>query len=100
MMTEYEKRKVEAIEAVATALRDIGAAMHLSYLLDREIYRKNYPEKKEVRDALITRPETAEDKARKNQGATDETDEEWIGRREQKVLATEEARRQKKGRTT
>lgn len=98
-MIEF-KRQVEAIEAVATALRDIGASMHLSYQLERAKFNKAYPEKKEVRDALITRPETAEDKARKNQGATDETDDEWVGRREQKVLATEEARRQKKGRTT
>lgn len=98
-MTEFEERQIEAFTAIGSALRDISAAIRLRYMVEREMFNKLYPAKGEVRDATITHPQTTEEKVRQSQGATDETDEEWIGRREQKILAANEARRQKKGST-
>lgn len=73
--------------AMAAALRDIATAMHLSQQMERERFERQYPEKKEGRDATVTHRQTEEERLRESQGATPESDAEWIGRREAEVRA-------------
>lgn len=102
MPDDVEKRGLEALERVGEALRDMAASMHLTYLLERERFSKQYPEKKEIRDALVTHPQTDEEKIRESQGDSDETDAEWVGQRERRFEEAEAAKaaRQKKRRPT
>lgn len=101
-MTDEQANALEVaaynLGSIATALRDIAVSMHLSYQLERERYERQYPDKKEVREALITHRQTEEERIRETQGATGESDEEWIGRRESQVVEdhAKEATRPKK----
>ncbi len=87
VMFNLREREVIALEGIGTALRDIAASMSLSYRLEREKFHKQYPIRGEVRDAEITHLQTEEEKIREGQGATDETDDEWVGSRQAKFEA-------------
>lgn len=83
---ELREREVRALEQMGAGLRDLSATLHLFYL-------RMYPAKAEVRDATVTHIQTDEEKMRADQGASDESDAAWIGRREQEFNARPERRR-------
>lgn len=93
------REQTEAIQSVASALRGIGAAIHNLYTLERERFNKQYPEKRSATDATITHRQTEEERLREEQGATDESIDEWMGRREIQFEATQARRRQKESRS-
>ena len=75
------------MEQMGAGLRDLAATLHLFYL-------RMYPVKGEARDATVTHRQTDEEKMRADQGASDESDAEWIGRREAEFDAHPTARAQ------
>jgi hypothetical protein len=89
-MTDEETNALEVaaynLGSIATALRDIGIALHVSNQLERERFERQYPGKKEVRDAIVTHRQTEEERLREAQGASDESDQEWTGWREKKFV--------------
>jgi hypothetical protein len=94
-MGDLELRKVEALEGIGTALRNMAASMHLNYLLERDRFMKEYPLKGEVKDATITRRQTEEEKLREEQGDTDESDADWTGQRERAYTEAKPGRRRR-----
>jgi hypothetical protein len=77
---------LEVIERMATSFDRLATGMiRLADIQARE-HAIRYPEKKAVEDAKITHRQTEEEKLREAQGATDETDEEWTGRREKAFI--------------
>lgn len=70
----------DPIERIAVAFERIAATLETWY-------SKVYPEKRQPRDAEVTRIPTAEERLKQDQGATGEPIEEWIGPREQDFLA-------------
>lgn len=83
---QFLERQTMALEVMGAGLQSIAAALHL-------FYARMYPAKGEVRDATVTHRQTDEEKVRADQGASGETDAEWIGRREQEFNARPERRR-------
>jgi hypothetical protein len=74
---------------IAKALNRIADAFTATYALQREAFQKQYPVRKEVVDATVTHRQTEEERLREAQGATDETDAEWVGRRTAKFEANQ-----------
>jgi hypothetical protein len=74
------ERIVVAIERIAEALAGI-------YETKQKELAKRYPERKEPRDAVVTRIPTEDDRIREEHGASEEPIEEWIGIREREYLA-------------
>jgi hypothetical protein len=76
-----EERAVLALEKLADALTVLAT-------LSQRVVDRDYPVRTEPRDATITRIPTTEDRLRADQGATGETEEEWLelGPRERELL--------------
>lgn len=96
MDIEIRDREIEAFEHIAEALNTIGRVMAASMLLEQKRFDKEYPEKGEVRYATVTHRQTEEERLREAQGQSDESDEEWRGRRETEAIAQAEAHSTKK----
>ena len=76
-----DERLIAALESIAISLRRwVDGA---------------YPEKKAVREAVVTHVPTEEDRALEAQGAGDDPIEEWIGLREQRFRAEKEGKAEK-----
>lgn len=80
MTYEQDERLVVAFEQIAQALQGLHDT-------GQKEFAKRFPERKEPREAVVTRIPTAEDLIREDQGASDEPIEEWIGLREQEFLS-------------
>jgi hypothetical protein len=74
-----EERAVVALEWFASALTRIATVME-------NRYHRDFPSKPAARDAIITRVPSPEDKLKEDLGSTGESEEEWIGLREQELL--------------
>ena len=93
-MTEaHEERLVIAFEQIARALTGI-------YDTQKKGLAKRWPERGEVREAVVTRVPTAEDLVREAHGASEESIEEWIGLREQEFIKSESTRAEAAGAQT
>ena len=93
MTEEQEERLVAAFEQIATALTGIHDT-------EEKQFGKQWPERKQVREAVYSRVPTAEDRIREEQGASGGSLEEWltppdepIGERERAFLEAEAAAR-------
>jgi len=69
---QREERIVVAFELMAEALKGI-------YETEQKRFLRQFPEPKEMREAVVTRVPTEEDRIRELHGASDEPIEEWIG---------------------
>ena len=72
MTKEQEERLVAAWEALAKGLGELNE-------IARAAIAKQWPKPKPVREAVISKLPTAEDKLRKETGNTDGSVEEWLG---------------------
>jgi hypothetical protein len=79
-MADREERELLAVELIGASLASIALVMQARY-------EKDYPAKKEPTDATITHRQTDEEALQAGQGASDESDEEWIGHRERDFAA-------------
>jgi hypothetical protein len=93
MTEEQEERIVSAFEQIATALTGI-------YDTKEKQFAKQWPERKEAREAVYSRVPNEEDLIREQLGASNEPLEEWltvpeeegyIGEREKEFLAKQAA---------
>lgn len=92
MISELEERLVFAFERIATALEGINDTKQRQFA-------KQWPERKEVHEAVYSRVPSEEDLIREGQGASDGSLEEWltppedefIGQREKEFLETQAA---------
>jgi hypothetical protein len=66
-----KERLVAAAEKYATAQETFALAMQGIYEEAKRVTHRLWPERAELREAIVTRVPTAEDKAREDQGATD-----------------------------
>ena len=91
MTEDFEERLVAAFEQMATALTGIHDTQEKQFA-------KQWPERKEVREAVYSRVPTEEDILREQHGASDETTEEWltikeyVGPREREFLESTSAK--------
>jgi hypothetical protein len=67
----FAERLVLSFEKVALALEGLNETY-------RRQFAKQYPERREVREAIVTRVPTREDKIREEQGASDRPLSEWL----------------------
>ncbi len=72
MDEELFLRLVQSFERIAEALGDIC-------VIQKRRYDRDYPERREPRDAVLSRIKTEEDLAKERQGATNEPISEWLG---------------------
>jgi len=79
-------RDERAMERIAATLESIAESVAAWCILSQARFDREYPAKREPRDADITRVPSAEDKLLESLGATDEPLEEWVGLREQQVV--------------
>jgi hypothetical protein len=70
-----DERGYDAIWSLAKSMERIADVLRMRLELD-------YPPKREVKDATVTHRQTEEERLREAQGYSEETDAEWIGRRE------------------
>lgn len=92
MTEEQEERLVAAFEQIATALTGIHDT-------EEKQFGKQWPERREVREAVYSRIPTEEDRIREEQGASGGSLKEWltppedepIGERERAFLEAEAA---------
>ena len=91
MAEDFEERLVAAFEQMATALTGIHDTQEKQFA-------KQWPERKEVHEAVYSRVPTEEDLIREEHGASDESLEDWltvpkeeeyIGEREREFLETQ-----------
>ncbi len=75
------------MERIAIAFEEIALTGH-------KFFDKLYPVRTELRDALVTHRQTEEEKLREDQGASEETDEEWVGPRERQYEEAQARRRE------
>jgi hypothetical protein len=81
-MTELqEERLVAAFESIAAAFRGLHDTQERQFA-------KQWPERKERREAVSSRVPTEEDLIREEHGSSDEPIEEWIGLREREYVET------------
>jgi len=85
-------RDERAMERIATAVESIADSLADWCKLSQARFDKKYPVKANVRDATITRTPSDEDKLLESLGGTNEPLEEWVGLREQEVIASEASR--------
>ena len=72
MDEELFARLVVSFEKIADALGDLC-------VIQKRRYDRDYPERKEPRDALVSRVKTDEDLAKERQGSSTEPIKEWFG---------------------
>jgi hypothetical protein len=87
-----QERQVRAFEQIAEYLGSIANALDWRAEIEQERFDKQYPTKGEIADATITHLQSDEERLRASQGYSDESDEEWTGRREAKHLEAQAAR--------
>lgn len=75
----HEERACLALEGIATALTEWVK-------IEAQRFEKEYPPKREPREALVTYIPTEEEELQRDQGASGESQDEWIGLREREVL--------------
>ncbi len=78
---------------IAGALEKLAEEQHKANVIEQARFDKEYPPKKEVQDVTITHIKTEEERLREDQGDTGESDEEWIGAREQRFEEEQRKRR-------
>ena len=74
-----EERLTAAFESIAQSLVKLAT-------LSENRFDKEYPARKVPQDVTLTRIPNEEDRIREDQGASDESIEEWIGIREKAVI--------------
>jgi len=84
MNRDQTERLVVAFEKIAT---ELGRANDTAI----KAFEKQWPERKEFREAIVTRVPTEEDIIKENQGASDEPISEWIGFREKQYIEEKKA---------
>ena len=106
MNEEQEERLVKAAEMFALASSVFATAIKGIHEEAKRVSNRLWPERTQLREAVVTRIPTAEDKAREEQGATDTRPvREWatsfgddsesgpvIGTREREYLSRQEKR--------
>lgn len=65
-------RFVSAFERIAISLEGINET-------HRQQFQRQYPEKREVREAILSRVPSEEDRLREEQGASSQPIDEWLG---------------------
>lgn len=70
-MSALAERLVMSFEKIAVALEGLDVTY-------RRHYEKLYPERKEIRDAVVSRVPTEEDRIREAHGASDKPVTEWL----------------------
>lgn len=88
MTSENEERLVMALESLASSFQSIAESQQNCYALAEKRMNFDHPPRKAPTDVYLTRVPTLEDQLREDQGASGETLEEWIGLREQEVIAS------------
>lgn len=92
---ESIERDERAMERIASALEVLASNSTEYVKLCRERMNKEFPSKREPRDAIVTQRKSDEDRLREEQGQTGEatarewteTPDEWIGQRERTVIS-------------
>ena len=88
----------DSIDADERAMEKLARSMERIATVMENRYAQEYPEKRDVRDATITRIPNEEDRIRENHGASSQPLEEWInelGPREREVLGKETRKKKK-----
>lgn len=65
-------------ERLVRAWEDIARSLGRIATIGQAFYDKLYPEKREYREAIVTRVPTREDKIKERQGANDSTLADWL----------------------
>jgi hypothetical protein len=90
-MESSTERTVNALESLARSFDRIALTVEKFYSLAEKVYEKHYPQPKAIRDAVVHRKPTEEERIREEQGATGEALYEWLtglGRREKEITET------------
>lgn len=66
-------------ERFVLSFEKLAAAAEGLNEIQRRTFEKTFPERKEARDAILTRVPSEEDRLREAQGASGESLEEWLG---------------------
>ncbi len=83
---EQMEKDERAMERIAASLEHISKSLATWLILAQARFEKEYPLKREVRDADITRVPSERDKLLESLGASNEPLEDWVGLREQELL--------------
>jgi hypothetical protein len=83
MTEDLEIRLVVAFEQIAEALTGI-------YETGERQFAKQWPERKEVREAVVTRIPSEEDRIREQHGSGDEPTEQWLTLNEEEAIGERE----------
>jgi len=86
-LMESLERDQSAFERMARSMEDIRDVLTHWVNIEQKRFDKEYPAKREPKDATITHIPTAEDRLKEEQGASEEPIEEWTGLREQEFIA-------------
>jgi hypothetical protein len=91
-----DEDRLRAFLDIGQALQKIADDFHEQVQLNKALFAKKYPSRGEVRDVQVDHPQTEEERLRESQGASDEDDKAWIGRREAGFVAKEASKARRK----
>lgn len=84
------ENELMAVERIASAFEVIADTLTAWFKLEVQRFEKQWPVRREPRDAEITTSPDPEEQLKKDQGASEERIEEWIGLREQEFIRSTE----------